>query len=201
MDRHQKINPADRKIIVEISGHHCHVSRQDLDILYGQGYKLTPIKPLSQTGQFAAKETVTVKVGDKELKDLRILGPERKSTQVEISLTEAYYLKISPPIAECTCPDKLNGCVIAEIIGPKGRVRRCTIIVAHRHFHIDPKTAKKLGLKDKQLVSVKTTGQRGIVFNNVLVRIDPSFKSRVHLDTDEANAAFLNNGDKGEILI
>jgi len=116
------------KITIEISGHHCHISHQDLDIIYGKGYKLKQIKPLSQAGQFAAKETITVKVGDKEIKNVRILGPERKNTQVEISLTEAYFLGINPPITECTCPDKTNGCIMAKIIGPKGRVSRCAVI-------------------------------------------------------------------------
>ena len=189
------------QVIIEISGHHCHISRKDLDIIYGQGYKLTPVKPLSQTGQFAAKETVTIKVGNKKIEDVRILGPERKHTQVEISLTEAYELKIKPPIAECTCPSKSNGCVLVEIIGPKDKIRRCAIIIAHRHFHLDPKTAKKLKIKKGQVVSVKTSGKRSLTFHNILVRIDPSFKPRIHLDTDEANAAGLKNGEKGKIII
>lgn len=189
------------KIIIEVSGHHCHISRKDLDVIYGKNYKLTPIKSLSQTGQFACQETVTIKVGNKKIENIRILGPERKNTQVEISLTEAYHLNIKPPIVECTCPDKPNGCIIAEIIGPKGKVRRCSIIVAHRHFHTDPKTATKLGLKEGQLISIKTNGKRSVTFHNVLVRIDPSFKPRLHLDTDEVNAASLESGQKGEIII
>lgn len=189
------------KVTIEISGHHCHISRQDLDIIYGQGYKLTPIKPLSQTSQFAAKETVTVQVGKKKLENVRILGPERKNTQVEISLTDAHYFGINPPILECTCPYQTNGCIIAEIIGPKGKVSRCAIIVAQRHFHTDPVTARKLGLKDKQIISVKTFGKRSLTLHQVLVRVDPTFKPRLHLDTDEGNAAFLKSGQKGEIIL
>lgn len=189
------------RITIEISGHHCHISRQDLDILYGPGYKLTPIKPLSQKDQFAARETVTVAVGDKKLEDVRILGPERKNTQVEISLTEAYNLKIFPPVAECTCPSKPKGCVFAQIAGPKGKIQRCAVIIAHRHFHTDPKTAKTLKIKEGQLISVKTFGERAITFHGVLVRVNPSFKPRIHLDTDEGNAANLKNGDKGKIII
>ncbi len=187
-------------VIIEISGHHCHISRADLDIIYGQNYQLTPIKPLSQSGQYAAKETVTVKAGTGEIKNVRILGPERKNTQIEISLTEAYQLKINPPITECTCPDKDNGCVMAEIIGPSGSVKRCAIIVANRHFHTNPENAKELKIKDKQLVSIKTLGLRSVIFTNVLVRIDPAYQPRIHLDTDEANAAGLKNGDVGEII-
>jgi len=189
------------KIPVEISAHHCHISRKDLDIIYGKGYKLTPIKPLSQTGQFASKEKVTIKVGKNKIENVRILGPERKNTQVEISLTEAFKLKIKPPIAECTQPGKTNGCTICDIVGPKGSVRRCSIIIAHRHFHTDPKTAKKIGLKNKQKISLKISGPRSVTFHNILVRIDPSFKPSVHLDTDEANAAGIKPGQKGEIII
>jgi len=189
------------KVEIEISGHHCHISRKDLDLIYGPGYKLTPIKPLSQTGQFAAKETITLKAGDNKITEIRILGPERKNTQVEITLTEAYKLKIEPPVTECTCPDKPKGCAIAEIIGPKGTIRCCAVIVARRHFHTDPKTAKKFKVKENQLVSLKTLGFRSVTFNNVLVRIDPSFKPKVHLDTDEGNAALLKTGDRGEIIL
>ena len=133
------------------------------------------------------------------LKNLRILGPERKNTQVEISLTEGYYLKVKPPIAECARPDKPGGGLLAEIIGPKGKISRRALIAARRHFHLDPKTAKKLKLKNKQLISLKTSGPRSATFNNVLVRIDPSFSPRIHLDTDEANAAGLKPGEKGEL--
>jgi propanediol utilization protein len=189
------------RVQIEVSGHHCHISRADLDQIYGQGYTLKPIKTLSQTGQFASQETINIKVGNKLLKNLRILGPERKNTQVEISLSEAYHLKISPPITECTQPQKKkNGCIICEIIGPKGKIKRRAIIVAFRHFHTDPKTAKKLKLKNGQLVSVKTKGQRGLIFNNVLVRVDPSFNSRINLDTDEANASGLKSGDFGDLI-
>lgn len=189
------------KVNIGISGHHCHISRKDLDIIYGKGYQLTPIKPLSQTGQFASKETVTIKAGNGKIEDVRILGPERKNTQVEISLTESYELKIRPPVMECTRPNKPKGCIMAEIIGPNGRVRNCSIIVAHRHFHTDTKTAKKLNIKNGQLISCKTIGKRSITFHNVLVRIDPTFKPRIHLDTDEANAAGIKPGQKGEIII
>ena len=189
------------KVIIEVSAHHCHISRQDLDIIYGKNYKLTPIKPLSQTDQFTCKEKVTVRVGNREIEDLRILGPERENTQVEISRTESYYLKVEPPVVECTYPGKIGGCLMAEIIGPKGRVKRCAVIIAHRHLHIDPVIAKKFSLKDNQLISLKTPGKQGVTFHNILVRVDPTFKPRIHLNTDEANAAGLKGGEKGEIII
>jgi len=188
------------KVILEVSGHHCHIARADLDALYGAGYQLTPVKPLSQTGQFAAQETVTIKAGNRELREVRILGPERKYTQVEISRTEAYHLKIDPPIRECTQPESAHGCALIEIAGPKGSLRRCAVIIAHRHFHTDPQSAKKYGVKAGQMVSVKTAGPRSITFNNILVRVDPSFEPRIHLDTDEANAAGIKTGDRGELI-
>ncbi len=188
-------------VVIEVSGHHCHISRRDLDAVYGKGYKLKPIKPLSQTGQFASEETVTIRSAGHEIKDVRILGPERKNTQVEITLTEAYKLKANPPIRECTEPESAHGCSLIEIAGPRGSIRRCAVIVAHRHFHTDPETAKQLGLKSGQMVSVKTFGERSLTFHEVLVRIDPSFQSRIHLDTDEANAAGVKQGDIGELII
>ncbi len=189
------------KVIVEISAHHCHISRSDLDIIYGKNYKLTPIKPLSQTGQFACKETVTIKVGDKSINGLRILGPERENSQVEISISESRYLKVNPPIVECSRPKNPKCCQIVEIIGPKGKVKRCALIVAFRHFHTDFITAENIGVKDKQLISLKIYGKRGITFHNVLVRVNKNFKPRVHLDTDEGNAAGLKGGELGEIIL
>ena len=189
------------KVIVEISSRHCHLSRKDLDAIYGKNYQLKQLKPLSQTGQFAAIETVAIKSGNNLIKNVRILGPVRKNSQVEISKTESYKLKINPPITEHVNPKKTKGCAIAEIIGPKGKVKRCAVIIARRHFHVDPVTAKKLGLKNKQIISIKTSGQRGVTFHNVLTRIDPSFKPRIHLDTDEGNAAGLKGGEKVEVII
>ncbi|MAF14172.1 MAG: hypothetical protein CMI53_04765 [Parcubacteria group bacterium] len=189
------------KVIIQISGRHCHISRKDLDIVYGKGYKLKPIKKLSQTGQFASQETVTIKVGNKKIEDIRILGPVRKNTQVEISLSGGHRLNIKPPIIRHVHPESAGGCIPAEIIGPNGKVRSCAIIAARRHLHTNPKTAKKLKIKDGQLISLKTSGKRSVIFNNILVRVHPSFKTRVHLDTDEGNAAGLIGGEKGELML
>jgi len=189
-----------QKVIIEISAHHCHISQKDLDLIYGKNYQLTPIKPLSQIGQFASRETINIKIGDKIIKNVRILGPVRKNTQIEISETEAHYLKIKPPIAECTCPKKSGGCVISEIIGPKGKINRCAIIIARRHLHIDPATAKKIGLKNKQLISATTMGKKSVTFHNILVRIDPNFRPSIHLDTDEGNAAGIKLNEKATII-
>ena len=187
--------------MVEVSGHHCHISRRDLDLIYGKNYQLRLWRPISQPGQFAAQETVTVKTGQGALKNVRIVGPERDSTHLEITLSEAYQLKIKPPIAGYSQAAGAKVGVSVDIIGPRGQVRRPAIIVAHRHLHLDPKTAKKLKLKDGQQVSLKISGVRGLIFNNVLVRVNKNYAPRVHLDTDEANAAGIKSGSQAELLI
>ncbi len=190
-----------KKVIIEISARHCHISRKDLDIIYGNNYRLTPLKPLSQTGQFASKEKIKIKVGSREIDGIRILGPERKNTQVEISKTESRYLKVNPPVAECTLPRKSECCSVVEIIGPKGKIKRCALIIPKRHFHTNPQTAERIGVKNKQLVSLRTSGKRGVTFHNVLVRVGKNFEPRVHLDTDEGNAAGLKSGELGQIIL
>ncbi|MBU2595331.1 phosphate propanoyltransferase [Patescibacteria group bacterium] len=191
-------NKCQMKVPIEVSARHVHISREDLDILFGKGYKLTSIKDLSQKGQFAAKEKVDIKTAQGELKELRILGPEREQTQVEITKTESHELKIDPPVAECTSCVGEGGAEVI-IIGPKGEVKKHCAIIAHRHIHCSPDEAEKNNLKEGQLLSVKTNGSRPITFHQVLVRIDPTFVFRMHLDTDEANAAGIEGSEYGEI--
>lgn len=189
------------KVKIEISAHHCHLSKRDKELLFGKNYKLTPKKPLSQTGQFASQEKISVQTPAGKIDDLRVLGPERKYSQVELTKTDCYKLKIEPPVIECTSPGKARGCSMLEIMGPKRSIKRCAAIVAFRHIHCDVKTANKLGLKNKQLVSVKTLGKRSVTFHNVLIRVRKDFVFRMHLDTDEANAAGIKPGDEGLLLI
>jgi len=189
------------KVIVEVSGHHCHISRRDLDLIYGKNYQLRKLRPISQPGQLTTQEMVTVKAGQGVLKNVRLVGPQRDSTHVEITLSEAYQLKIKPPIAPYSQAAGAKVGVSAEIIGPRGKIKRPAIIVAYRHLHLDPKTAKKLKLKDGQQVSLKISGVRGLIFNNILVRVNKNYLARVHLDTDEANAAGVKTGAKAEIII
>lgn len=188
------------KVTIEISAHHCHLSRKDLDLLFGKNYQLKWLKALSQIGQYAAKETISIKTVAGRIDNIRILGPARKNSQVELTKTDCYKLKITPPIVECTCGQLYQDCAIIEIIGPKNKIKRCAAMIAHRHIHCDPKTAKKLGLKDNQLVSVKTSGLRSVTFHKVLVRVAKDFVFRFHLDTDEANAAGVKPGDSGIII-
>lgn len=186
------------KIPIEVSARHVHVSRDDLDLLFGKNYQLKPLKDLSQKGQFAAEEKVDIKTTQAELKGLRILGPERQHTQVELTKTDAHYLGIDPPMAECTSCAGEGGEEVT-IIGPKGEIKKHCAIIAHRHIHISTEEAQKYNLKEGELVSVKVKGARPVTFHEVLIRIDPSFVLNLHLDTDEANAAGIEGGGYGEI--
>lgn len=186
------------KVPVGISNRHLHLSQEDLEVLFGPGYELTPKKDLSQPGQYAAEETVAV-IGPKgSLSKVRILGPVRKQTQVEISFTDSFKLGVEPPVRDSGDLADSPGITLE---GPKGRINIPEgVIVAQRHLHLHTSEADKLGLKDKEYIKVKTEGQRAVVFENVLVRVSPKYKMDLHLDTDEANAAGLKNGDLVTVL-
>jgi len=186
-------------IPIEVSGHHIHISKNDLYKLFGESYKLTSIKDLSQKGQFACEEKVVVSTEAGKIKGLRIAGPEREATQVEITKTDAYILKIDPPVKECTtCVGEKAAAV--KITGPKGSIKRDAAIIAHRHIHLSSKESDELNLKEGEKVSVRTEGDRAITFHNVLIRVDESFVKNMHLDTDEANAAGIEKKATGEII-
>ncbi len=189
-----------KKILIEISARHVHISRKDLDILFGDGYFLNKIKDLSQLDEFAAKETVSiVSRSGKIIDNVRILGPEREETQVEISLTDSYFLKENVPVKQS---GDLEGSVPVKIVGPSGFVDlNLGMIVAKRHFHCTKKIAKELGLEDGSSVMVKIEGERGLIFDNVLVRITDNAVDRIHIDTDEGNACGIKNDIFGEIII
>lgn len=187
------------KIIpVGVSARHVHLSKEDLETLFGAGYELTVRKELSQPGQFASEETVEVVGPKRSFPKVRILGPVRSKTQVELSLTDCFSIGVKAPIRES---GDIAGSGSVKLIGPKGEVTIPEgVIVAARHIHMVPEEAEKFGLKDKQKVSVKTEGERGLIFNNVVVRVREDFALELHLDTDEANAAGLSNGAKAIIL-
>lgn len=188
------------KIMVETSARHIHLSREHLDILFGEGYELTNKKDLSQPGQFACAEKVTV-VGPKGEMTMSILGPVRKASQVEVALTDARKLGITALIRESGDIEGTNGC---KLVGPKGEVEiECGVIAAKRHIHLTPDTAKDYGVSDKQIVSVKVgmdTG-RETVFGDVVVRVNENFAPAMHIDTDESNAAGLCGTVDGEVII
>mgnify|MGYP000929353331 FL=1 len=187
------------KVKVGISNRHVHLSKGDLEKLFGEGYQLTNIKDLSQPGQFAADETVTL-VGPKGvLQRVRVLGPTRANTQVEISRTDAFALGVKPPVRDSGQHEGSAGQV--TVVGPQGAITLSKgVILAKRHVHMTPADATRFGVKDKDVVKIRCGGDRGLIFDQVLVRVGESFALDCHLDTDEANAAMLNNGDEVEVL-
>lgn len=188
----------DKQVPIGISNKHVHVTKEDLAALFGEGYELTPKKDLSQPGQYACEETVDV-VGPKgTLKKVRILGPTRPETQVELSQTDARTIGVNALLRES---GKLEGSEGCKLVGPKGEVeldKGC--IVAHLHIHFHTDEAAKMGIKDKQVLTVLVRGQKDVVFCDVIARVGDKMKLDFHLDTDEANAALVKNGDCGMIL-
>ena len=181
-------------IPVGVSNRHMHISGEHLQILFGPGATLTKTKELRQVGEFAAAETVTL-VGPKGvLRGVRILGPVRGQTQIELSRTDGIQLGINPPVRDSGNTADSPGVVI---VGDKGAITLSDgVICSARHLHMSPAEAKPFGVRDGQRVAVESTGPRGVVFKDVLVRVKPDFRLELHLDTDEANAAGLKNGDK-----
>ena len=183
-------------IEMEASGRHVHVTKEQAQTLFGHG--LTPDRPLSQPGQWVAKERVTV-IGPKgEFKNVAVLGPERKEGQVEISLTDGRTLGVNPPIRASGDVKDAPGAVLK---GSAGEVSLSQgVIAAQRHIHITPRDAAHFGVRDKQIVKLQTYTDRPLVFEDVLVRVSDQFATRVHLDFDEANACGYKNGDLGRIV-
>jgi len=186
-----------RLVPVGLSNKHCHLSQKDIDILFGKGYELTKFKDLSQPGQYACNEKIDV-VGPKGKLTLRVLGPARSESQVEVSISDGFALGVVPPVMGS---GSLDGTPGGKLVGPKGEVEiQCGIIAAARHIHMTPADAEKFNVKDKQLVKVRFEGPRGVVFENVLVRVRDDFALEFHADIEEGNAAGLKNGDMVEII-
>lgn len=181
---------------MEASGRHVHLTQEQIDKLFG--HSLTPAKPLSQPGQFAAKERLTV-VGPKgELKNVAVLGPARGEGQVELSLTDARMLGLNVPVRQSGDVKDSPG---VNLFGPAGQLRlEQGAIAAQRHIHLRPSDAARFGVKDRQVVKLQTFTARPLVFDDVVVRISPDFAPRVHLDYDEANACGFAPGDFGRII-
>jgi putative phosphotransacetylase len=189
----------EKKVVpVGLSNRHIHLTKEHLDILFGAGYELTKMKDLSQPGQYAANQKVDI-VGPKgTLKGVRILGPTRKETQIEISLTDSFVLGVTPPVRDSGDLADSPG---SKIIGPKGEVTIDKgVIAAARHIHMHTSDAENFGVADKEIVSVKVEGKRGLVFDNVLVRVHKDYALEMHVDIDEGNAAGLKNGSMVELL-
>lgn len=183
---------------VGVSNRHIHLSEEDVESLFGKGYKLTQRQQLKQPGQYAAEETVMV-IGPKGIIDrVRVLGPIRSSTQLEISQTDSFKLGVKVPLRESGDIDGTPGIVIK---GPKGIIKKDQgVILAMRHIHLDTYSANKYGLKDKEKVKVTFAGSRGITFENVLIRVSKHYVPEMHIDIDEANAGLIQNGELAKIV-
>jgi acetate kinase len=188
----------DKKIPIEVSAHHVHLSKDVMDVLFGPGSELSRRSDLSQPGQFACQETINL-IGPKgRVERIRVLGPLREKSQVEISMTEEFKLGIKAPIR---ASGDLAGSPGTTLEGPRGTYRLPEgVICSFRHIHMSPEDALAFGLKDRDMVSVKVEGERTLVFGDVLVRVHPDFRLSMHIDTDEANAANIQTGKEGVLV-
>ena len=187
------------QVLVETSARHLHLSQKDLEILFGEGYQLTSKKALSQPGQFACVERVDVVGSKKTLSGVTILGPVRKATQVELSLTDARSIWVDAPIRES---GDIAGSGACKLVGPKGEIElKEGVIAAKRHIHMTPADAEAFDVKDGQTVSVRIDSDgRALTFGDVVIRVRDDFALAMHIDTDESNAACAVPGTMGEVI-
>ncbi len=188
-----------KKIPVGISGRHLHLTKEHLEILFGEGYQLTVLKDLSQPGQYAANEKVDILSPQGNLlAGVRILGPVRPESQVEISKSDAIRFKFVAPVRSS---GDVKGSGACTLIGPKGKVElKEGVIIADRHIHFSDVEAKEFGVIDRQMVSIRIHGEKPGILDNVLCRVSPKFKLDCHLDTDDGSAFMLNTGDFVELI-
>lgn len=183
---------------IALSNRHIHLSKEDLEVLFGKNYELKKTKDLSQPGQYACEEKLDV-VGPKNtIKDVRVLGPVRPETQLELSISDAFALGVKPVVRNSGDTIDTPG---GKLIGPKGEVElNKGFIVAARHIHMHTKDADEFGVSDNEIVNVKVAGPRGLVFENVLVRVSDSYALEMHVDIEEGNAAGIKNNDLVELI-
>ena len=185
--------------LVETSARHVHLTAETVEILFGKGHQLTKKKDLSQPGQFACEERVTVVGPKKSIANVIVLGPARKASQVEVSLTDARTLGVEAPVRES---GDIAGSGACKLVGPCGEVELTEgVIAAKRHIHFTPDEAAEAGVSDKQIVKVKITSERTTIFDDVVVRVNPAFAAAMHIDTDESNAACAFGKIYGEIIV
>lgn len=194
----KELNMNDRTVPVGISVRHIHLTREHVDRLFGYGYKLTPKKPLSQPGQFACEETLEI-VGPKgSIKKVRILGPERKMSQVELSKTDARTVGLNPPVRSSGDIKDTPG---IKLIGPKGSINLNEgVIIADRHIHMTPQDAMRFGVTDKDRVSVRIDGVKPGIMEDVVIRVSDKYKLDFHVDTDDGNAFMMEQGQRVTVL-
>lgn len=185
-------------IEVEASGKHVHLSRKDIDALFGEGYELTKVKDLSQPGQYACKERVTITGPKGSLKNVIVLGPARKETQVEISLTDSLALGVKPPIKQSGEIEGTPGVTISSESASVNLQRG--LMAAKRHIHITPEDAERFNVVDNEVVKVKVFGGRPLIFDDVIIRVSKDFRTYMHIDYDEANACGFAKGILAKIV-
>ncbi|MBL0388479.1 phosphate propanoyltransferase [Tumebacillus sp. ITR2] len=186
------------QIPVGVSARHIHLSQEHLTALFGAGAQLHPKKALSQPGQYASEETVDLQGPRGKIERVRVLGPVRPETQLEVSKTDLLKLGMQAPVRES---GQIEGSPGLTIIGPQGQVQlEKGVIVAKRHVHFSPDEARRYGVRDGQFLTLRTSGERGLIFEHVSARVSPKYKLDFHLDTDEANAAGVQTGDEAEVI-
>lgn len=186
------------KVTIGVSNHHVHLTEDDFRILFGDNAFLTKVKDLNQPGQFASDEKVDIAINGRIIKGLRILGPFRSYTQVELSQTDCRTLKISAPVRES---GKLDGAALVTIVGPHGSIDRNAAIIADRHIHITKEQREEYGLLGVDEVKVLVETEKGGVFHHVKIKEAENSYFEMHIDTDDANGFLIENNTEGEILI
>ena len=192
-----KNNSSQKNIPMAVSARHCHLNEADLEALFGKGFELTKKAELSQPGQFAANETITIVGPRGSIEKVRILGPARDLTQVEVSKTDSIKLGLKPPIRQS---GDIVGSSPVTLVGPKGSIyKKEGLIIAQAHIHMSPNDATSFGVENGEYVSVKTENDRPISIEKVLIRVSSRYKLEMHIDTDEANAGLITTGDFGKL--
>lgn len=187
------------KVLINLSNRHMHVSKADLEALFGPGYQLTQTKDLLQPGQFACAECVTIRGPKGAISNVRILGPERPETQCEILSSDVF--KLGVPGCPTRESGKLEGSFPFTIEGPYGSVQKEQgLMIAKRHIHFDPESAKAFDVQDQEIVDLRVDGERGAIFLNVICRVNPAYSLECHLDFDEGNAVGIGNGSYGQVM-
>jgi len=186
------------KVSIGVSNRHVHLTKEHLEILFGKGYILEKKNDLTQPGQYASTALVTIKTDKSEISNVRVLGPVRTYTQVEISKTDAYKLGLNPPVRNS---GDLKDSEAITIVGPNGSIHiEEGCIIAARHIHILPNQVKSYGLEGRKKVNVKLNGEKGGIITNVYLKVSDEAFFELHLDTDDANSHLIKNGDIGEIV-
>ncbi len=187
-----------KTITVGVSNKHAHLTREQIDVLFGQGYQLTFLRNIKQPDEFVSNETISVEGPKGTLHGIRVMGPERAKAQVELTLTSSISIGVDPAVRISA---NVENTPAIKLIGPKGAYDlKEGVIAAMRHLHMNPEEAEELHLSEGQQVMIESEGARGLIFKNVVVRIDPMYSLEFHIDTDEANGAGLKTGDQVRLI-